>query len=184
MGWTGTNKGQKSTKEFFIDEFGYTKDNGDYGKVIDVKSKGNVSYLAYKTKRGETITVSAIVCRTSRSRGYYNFSYKNMHENEHPYFYDCPKSILDLLTPTENEAANRWRELCHERLNKNIKVKNGDVIKFENKFRFGKFGQDDTFKCSDPKRGIYYAMNICIAVKLTKKNLLDYNFTATFNGDN
>ena len=31
-----------------------------------------------------------------------------------PYHYECPKSILKLLTPTDNELANEWREKCYE----------------------------------------------------------------------
>ena len=35
-----------------------------------------------------------------------------------PYYYDCPKGILDLLTPTDNECANDWRRKCREKKEK------------------------------------------------------------------
>jgi len=40
------------------------------------------------------------------------WGYKDMDETMQPYYYDCPKGILDLLTPTDNEGANKWREEC------------------------------------------------------------------------
>lgn len=58
-----------------------------------------------------------VVCLTETdSKDYYNFSYKDMDETMGPYSYDCPKSVLDCLTPTENEAANRWRTECRKRI--------------------------------------------------------------------
>ena len=35
-----------------------------------------------------------------------------------PCYYDCPKSILDLLSPTNNEYANNWRAKCREQIAK------------------------------------------------------------------
>ena len=31
-----------------------------------------------------------------------------------PYSFDCPVGILDLLSPTDNELANEWREKCRQ----------------------------------------------------------------------
>lgn len=65
--------------------------------------------------------VFAIVCLTSfktKDGEYFNFSFKDMDETMEPFKYDCPISILKLLTPTDNPSANRWREKCriqHER---------------------------------------------------------------------
>lgn len=46
----------------------------------------------------------------------YEFYYKDMSEDMHPYYYDCPIGILNLLTPTENESANAWRVACRKRI--------------------------------------------------------------------
>lgn len=43
---------------------------------------------------------------------------KLMDETMHPYYYNCPKSILDLLTKTDNEYSNEWRKRCYEQLAK------------------------------------------------------------------
>lgn len=54
--------------------------------------------------------VFAMVSLTSRDGEW--LMWKEMHEADHPYYYDCPKSILNLLTPTDNKNANEWREGC------------------------------------------------------------------------
>ena len=39
---------------------------------------------------------------------------KFMSERIHPYYYDCPKDILNLLSPTEDKLALAWRENCRK----------------------------------------------------------------------
>lgn len=90
------------------------------GKFIVLKSsmKGSTYYGAIKQKNTEK--VFAVVFLTSTNmKDYFNFSYKDMDETCGPYQYDCPKGILDLLTPTDSEYANAWRKRCYE----NIKAK-------------------------------------------------------------
>ena len=64
----------------------------------------------------ERTTFAAIFLTSTDSRDYFNFSYKNMSDCSGPYKYDCPKGILDLLSPTDNEFALEWRRLCRENL--------------------------------------------------------------------
>jgi hypothetical protein len=48
-----------------------------------------------------------------------SFGYQGMDEGMHPFNYNCPESILDMLTPTDSEWANKWRQECrntHRRL--------------------------------------------------------------------
>lgn len=83
-------------------------------------------------------TVFGIVCLTSvRQEGFYKwFGYKLMDETEGPYYYDCPDSILKLLSPTENKIANEWRKACKKYTIKRKEFKNlpiGTVIKFNDK---------------------------------------------------
>jgi hypothetical protein len=51
-------------------------------------------------------------------RSHHNICYKDMDETMAPYFYNCPARILDLLTPTDNDAANAWRRTCREQIAK------------------------------------------------------------------
>lgn len=116
------------------------------GKFEVLKSSmvGSTYYAAVKKTKFATETepekscVFAAVCLTSTNmKDYYNFAYKDMDETCGPYNYDCPKGILDLLTPTDNEFAKNWREKCYEKLkskqdkNSLSKLPVGSVIKFQ-----------------------------------------------------
>lgn len=61
-------------------------------------------------------TFAAIFLTSTNMKDYFNFSYKEMTENSGPYKYDCPKGILDLLPPTDNEYALNWREECYKKI--------------------------------------------------------------------
>lgn len=127
MGWTSYmashyyRNGKVNVKAEMDDA--YTWENTD-GKCVVLKSKmvGSIYYAAVKhTKKitNETSVVCAVcVTSTSCSDGM-NFGYKGMSDSCHPFYYDCPKSILELLTPTDSESANEWRKRCWEKLELN-----------------------------------------------------------------
>lgn len=92
-------------------------------KVEVLKSSivGSTYYAAVKSfnKTNGYECVTAAICLTStNNKDYYNFAYKGMDESCGPYKCDCPRSILDLLTPTENEYAKEWRKQCYENVKK------------------------------------------------------------------
>lgn len=79
---------------------------------------GTIYYAAVERIEDGKRMVWAAVIKTygqDRSDPYYNFGYKDMDETMIPCYYDCPKGILDLLTPTDNENANIWREKCRNK---------------------------------------------------------------------
>lgn len=54
-----------------------------------------------------------------------------------PYEDDCPRSILDLLSPTDNEYANAWRARCRARLERRArKLEHGDRVRLETPVKF------------------------------------------------
>lgn len=113
MGWTFTHKpASQSVKDFFIEEFTYPG-----REVLDVAVVHNVAYIARKGRGG----VYAVVCVLGRERDHrFNFGYKDMSEGEHPYYYECPKHILDLLTePAYSQDAAEWRAICRKNLLRN-----------------------------------------------------------------
>lgn len=63
----------------------------------------------------EQHTFGAVIRTSVRSNDYYNFGYKEMDESMGPYQYDCPKSIIELLSPTNNQYALEWRNNCLQR---------------------------------------------------------------------
>jgi len=44
------------------------------------------------------------------------YEMSGLYEDEGPFSDFCPQRILDLLSPTENEEAIRWRDRCRNRL--------------------------------------------------------------------
>jgi len=123
VGWTFTQKSKGlSIKEFFEKEF-----NGTSGKVLDCASRLHEAYLAYEISPGEVI---GIVCALQyRPYDYYNFGYKDMDENMGPYFYNCPKRILELLTPTTSKYAKEWRRRCWRNIKRKEKINETDQTK-------------------------------------------------------
>lgn len=71
------------------------------------------------------------VCKVSYyPKDYYDFCVKAMSEFEGPYCHNCPEKILKLLTPTDSEWANAWREKCWANVNfKKVVKKVGDVVR-------------------------------------------------------
>lgn len=59
----------------------------------------------------------AVFITSTRMKEYFNFGYKDMDESMGPGDCDCPKSIIALLSETDNLYALHWRQKCLERCN-------------------------------------------------------------------
>jgi len=134
MGWTSTDakyykkNGKVDVKaecdDMFIDEC----------KVLKSSMVGN-TYFAAVYYEGKVIAMITETSTKVDDQGF-NFHYKGFSEACGSYNYNCPKGILDLLTPTESKWANEWRQKCYERLAKKrnpdslSKLKVGAVIEF------------------------------------------------------
>ena len=135
MGWTSYRathykKGTVDRKAecdnlFNSDMVTWDKESKVIGKFEVLKScmVGSTYYAAIKRTTFATETepeesaVHGLVCLTSvNMKDYFNFSYKDMSESMGPYQHNCPKGILDLLSPTDSEWANEWRKKCYENL--------------------------------------------------------------------
>lgn len=109
------------------------------GKVYYAAVKGLKKYIGkneYENIPEEEQRVFAVVFLTGTDmREYFNFGYKDMDETVEPCYYDCPKSILKLLTKTDNESALMWRKKCyktHEDKKNNLgKLPVGTIIEFQ-----------------------------------------------------
>lgn len=160
MGWTSyhaTHYDKRGRVDRKAECDGYFEEglNRGHYKVMKSTMKGSVYYGAIKAlmryagkgEDGKSVyeplpeeeqEVFAVVFLTSvDSKDYYNFSYKDMGETMGPCYYDCPKSILDLLSPTDSEYALKWREKCRERIAKEkeggslSKLPVGTIIRFK-----------------------------------------------------
>lgn len=75
--------------------------------AIDHSLRGNVLYSAHKNAKGEVfIRVDLLKYEGG------DYGYKPLSEQEHPYYYDCPKRILKLSTVPDDSG---WRKACLER---------------------------------------------------------------------
>jgi len=106
--------------------------NAGFYRVVKSAVVGSVYYAAVeKLKRYEkkqpdgTLAIedipeveryvwAAVFLTSINSKDYYSFSYKDMSEDMGPCESECPVSILKLLSPTDNQWANEWRERCWE----------------------------------------------------------------------
>lgn len=159
MGWLFVHKPYKVTaKEFLKKEFTWEREDGLYCRVLDCAIvKLREAYLAIE--RGDASgpkEVFAVVCLLDyRPNDYYNFGYKDMSENMHPYYYNCPERIFKLLTPTDNPSAREWREKCWKRLQERKvrpRLQKGKVIQFESPITFSSGRRESTFRIDNPQR--------------------------------
>lgn len=133
MGWTGTHA--KYYKNGTVDRKAECDAilNCENARVLKSTMIGSIYYAAVETTAesvklttGERIYVelpeeereiwAAIFLTSTDMKDYFNFNYKDMDETCGPCECDCPKGILDLLTPTEHEYANEWRNRCRAKL--------------------------------------------------------------------
>jgi len=145
MGWTWTyKKAGESVFDFFSSRWNNEEKREDGSvilrKVLDcavVRLK--TAYLAYEIISLNRREVVACVCLLGYSKDYYNFGFKEMDESMGPFNYDCPERILNLLTPTSNELAKKWRDQCREMIERKKsapKLHIGDVLEFVEPVRF------------------------------------------------
>lgn len=70
---------------------------------------GRHLWTVYETAKGERFINLDLIRKSEEYWGY-----KDMSEDMHPFYYDCPLSLLDAAGQTENEEANRWRAKVRE----------------------------------------------------------------------
>ena len=114
MGWTGYQATKYKNGQ--IDRKAECDALFENGNVLKSAMVGSIYYAAVRYKDNK---IGAVVIRTSVDKG--EFYYKDMDETMNPYYYDCPASILKLLTPTDSEYALEWRKTCAEKQEQNKK---------------------------------------------------------------
>lgn len=133
MGWTSTTLPYgKTIKEFFTQMFEWENDTHTH-KILDSSLVHFSTWYAAmeiaNKNTSEKEVIALVVLVRMQPRKHYNISYKEMTEQSGPCMRECPKRILNLLTPTENEYAKKWREDCWKRYsNKKPSLKKGHYI--------------------------------------------------------
>lgn len=113
MGWTTINATYYKNNGTIdrLKEIKYMWEGGNHGKthVLKMSIFGTVVYGAIQVvATGEVFGLVALTSIDGKE-----FSYKDMDDTCGPNYWDCPLSILKLLTPTNNENANEWRKRCY-----------------------------------------------------------------------
>lgn len=123
MGWTSYHVDNLDRVEEIRNLYTWKEDDRG-AEVLDIAIHGAVVYVAvhYWNPDEDNVHAAVVLTRNNNS-DYFNFAYKDMGEDMNPYYYDCPKRILDLLTPTNSDYANEWRRKCAEKRERTLELR-------------------------------------------------------------
>jgi hypothetical protein len=149
MGWVSYHRAKGETNRAHFER--ELLSNPDYG-IVQCASKNKVFYAAVRTiSTGE---VWALVVLMHWRRGQFNFAYKDLCETMGPTVADAPATVLDALTPTDNDYAREWRERCRANLARSDAarqrlhgVTDGVVIRTGTPLQFANGLQAQLFRC-------------------------------------
>lgn len=169
MGWTYNHRYKGTSIEQHLIDSGVFKWNADspfeYTVLKTSVVKLTTLYAAIEKKNKETgerkVFAAVILIQMIKGQQYENFGYKDMDETCGPCSYDCPKSILQLLTPTDSQYANDWREQCWNKINERKsapKIKVGNVFNFAKNIKFSNGREFSSLVVGEVCRGGRYVM--------------------------
>ena len=152
MGWTSFHKPYgMSVDEFFDKEFN-SKNFILVGKgaLVNFSEYYRAVFIpVHENDKGETVGgyYICLVALVHMGKGEFNFAYKDMTEDMLPYYFNCPKRILDIVEQSKpyNDNSKVWRERCHDVINRKKLLDYGKVIKFKEPFDFNGGYKEDTF---------------------------------------
>lgn len=105
MGWDFSAEHNKTS---FVQDM--LQDTGMY-RVAARRLIGNHLWVITEYKETGEKSICLYLLRYSRDSGW---GCKCIHESAHPYYYDCPLSLLDKVDPTKNKNAVEWRQKVRE----------------------------------------------------------------------
>ena len=115
MGWTSYHVYGKIDRMAECDRLYNWSEGGRTVRVLKSAMVGSTYYAAIAVddeERNEHLVTASVVLTWTDRRHYVNFGYKTIGETSGPCESKCPVGILKLLTPTDSEFANAWRERC------------------------------------------------------------------------
>lgn len=120
MGWISYNATHyKNGKVDRIAELKSRVEKNENLNILKASAIGSTVYMAIEEyTNDERIVFGAVFLTSTNTRDYNNFAYNSMSETVGPCERKCPESILKLLTPTDSERANEWRNDCWENIKK------------------------------------------------------------------
>ena len=139
MGWDGIliSEPHKTVSEKLAVYFKYH--GFCENEVVKATIKNGVVYGAIRNLKTKDVWAMVSLLKFRKDGWQTEMLAKNMSEDMMPYYFDCPKSILDLLTKTDNEHSNEWRKRCYEQLEKakeKAKIKKTDYLFIKSGVKF------------------------------------------------
>lgn len=134
MGWLFKPADTKHNTrlQLVIDDINFSDDTAT-SKVIYGKQNGSVCYLAVNYKKhatGEEITYGLVALTAIDNRDFCNFGTKYISEDMGPNYFGAPKRLINLLSPTQSEYANNWRQECLANVGRTTKrAKDAEILR-------------------------------------------------------
>ena len=160
MEWITTHK-QKGEKigDLLKRELPMNKEDEE---LISLFMYGNIAYVTVRNTNTNEVFAQIILTKQDRNQ-YKNFSYKTIHENEMPQYFDCSKGILNALTPTNDENANQWRNQCKlqrmKRASTTKHLEHHSIVKFKKPIVVNNGESLDTFEVIKEGRKTHFKHN-------------------------
>lgn len=123
---------------------------GPNSTVLALELASEEAYAAVEERRSDgSVAVEGVVIllRFPRGRKETGFDYRILPEDAGPFADTCPKYVLDLLTPTDDDLAQDWRARCRHNLRfPKGSLKLGDIIRLEEAIVVRQYDPQDTFR--------------------------------------
>lgn len=134
MGWTSYTaekyKNGRIDRKAECDAYFMEGLNRGQFEVLKSTMVGSVYYAAVKYLELDLVVGEVMLTQVDGAE----FAYKPMDESMIPYYYDCPETILKLLSETTNEYSLQWREKCRQKAAANKTLRQlpiGAAIRFK-----------------------------------------------------
>lgn len=144
MSWEFDSKLPSDIKVWLTEQL-----SGPNSTVLAMHVEEKEAYAAVEDRRsdGTSRVVGVVALMKLSNKQADHFYYRIMPEDVGPIADSCPKQILDLLTPTDDEFALDWRRRCesrHQHPGTNLRL--GDIIRLEKAIVVRRNEPQDTFK--------------------------------------
>lgn len=174
MGWWSANKNNgQSFKEWATKKYTFEDDNIKHTVLdVGVVNFHEVYMACERISKKDGVKYTYCLVALVRKDSYSELMVKEMDETMGPYYHNCPKKIMNLLSPVRKlrvmgrsySNAKDWRKTVLANHEKKAIIKNlvyGKTIKFNRLINFRQDGNDikfDTFKMVEPKKMVFRAM--------------------------
>jgi hypothetical protein len=116
MGWLFLHEcdTKASVRDHLLRDLGRSNENAER-KVLAHRTVGNHLWMAYEcipTDPAHKPIKVVVLALLAQDQG--RWGYKDMDETMGPYYFDCPKAVIEAVGPTDNEHALKWRAKVDE----------------------------------------------------------------------